>query len=119
MESSIQVRVLDCEFWKKGQCIIQIPESEFKSLHMDDRKRLVKRKPECWIFVNTGTIKHVPGGDLTLFVSVSDSEKTTYSLDPNVKPEVDESYVCSPHLFRSCVELRIIFCEKCGKTKSV
>lgn len=116
---SIEVTVLDSEFWKKGQCLIEISESEFKSFHMDDRKRLMKRKPECWIFVDTGSIKHIPNGDLTLFVSVSDSGKTTYSLDENTIPQINESYVCSPHLFRPCIELRIIFCEKCGKTKPV
>lgn len=114
----IEVTVLDCEFWKKGQCLIEISESEFKSFHMDARKRFMKRKPECWIFVDTGSIVNIPNGSLTLFVSVSDSGKTTYSLDQNKIPESTESYVCS-HLFRPCTELRIIFCEKCGKVKPV
>ena len=89
---------------------------------MNDRKRLAKRKPECWIFVNTGSVKHIPNGELTLFVSIGDSGRTTYSLEDNATPEIieiPESYVCSPHLFRPCSELRIIFCEKCGKTKPV
>ena len=68
---------------------------------------------------NVGSINHIPNGDLTLYVSINNSGKTTYSLDPNANPEIIESYVCCPHLFRPCIELRIIFCEKCGKIKPV
>lgn len=115
MESSIDITVFDSEFWKPGQCIIKISEQEFGFLFIDKRKRLMKRKPECWIFVDTQSIEHIPKSKCTLFVLADTSGKKNYSLQSSVNkiPEMVQGILhCPPHLFRCSAELHIIFCEK-------
>lgn len=124
INTQININVLDSEFWKPGQCIMRISEQEFDSFFIDKRKRLVKRKPEFWIFVETQSAKIIPLGENRLFVGINSFGKESYSLAPwDTKSleilNTDNSFRCEPHLFRISKELRIIFCEKCGKIKQI
>jgi len=124
MQPSINVTVLDSEYWKPGQCIIKISECEFDYLFTGERKRLSDRNPECWIIVDNQNDVLVAEGDCRLFIYIDSEGIKNYSVrqfeDSQESSSTDTNIKsCPPHLFRCSQELRIIFCEKCGKNKPI
>ncbi len=178
-----KVEVLASEYWKAGQFIIQISEFDFLHNNISKRKRLMKRAPEFWIFINTNDLTCIQQGLLKLREEkqiVNGNEEIRYRVDRFTNDNYDSSkfeeefkadfaevnpdYVaydekqlkkeykedfgksvmlttqetefisqltskinnntltlqqCPPHKFIVSVELKIIFCEKCGKTKPI
>ncbi len=139
--SSIRVGVIDCLAWNLKQKLVRISEDDMFLQSIDTRKRYVNRNPECWIFVDTVVV--VPNGVVTLKIvkngewknyfydgdstsckeSVEDKVEnlcetfTTLAITEKEKTEVkeEEEERCWPHLFRPSIELKILYCEKCGK----
>ena len=115
MEETVILNVLDCNFWKKGQCIIKISSQDYTLV--DRRSRLMKRSPEYWIFINMGEIEEIPIGNTKFYVKDNNGRKT-YSIFPDSHHEICiPIYICESHLFRCSDGLKILFCEKCGKVK--
>jgi hypothetical protein len=122
-ETAITLTVLDCHHWKEGQCIIKISEKEFYNFSIDERRRVAKRNPEYWIFVDTPHSDKVLTGKCIVFVSMDANGQKNYSIskkdDNQINNLITVLQSCPPHLFKCSPELRIIFCEKCGTTKFV
>lgn len=124
---TIKVNIIDSEPWKNGLHIIKISENEFVELDIDPRVRLNKRIPEYWIFID-GPTNLKPLGLVDLLVRLDQFGMKHYRLCKNdfhkqkllenVHIEQKPLYNCS-HSFQSCFELKIIFCERCGKIKYI
>jgi hypothetical protein len=81
MQNSIEINILASEYWKSGQCIAKISEEEFWNFSINKRKRLMKRAPEYWIFINTGTKEQISPGKYVLFI-FGDHTGKNYNLEP-------------------------------------
>jgi hypothetical protein len=116
---SFTINVIAYEYWKPGQCIVKITQNEFDNFIMNKRRRLLKRKPEYWVFINVKSIEDFSKDQCEIYISRSKHGDEIYSTSPEIVDNEPEPYRCDSHLFRCSPELKIIFCEKCGKTKSV
>lgn len=121
-EIFIQLTMLDCEYWKAGQCIMKISEEEYNFHNIDFKKRFNKRKPEYWIYVDSPIM--LKGEQLITVQVIPNKGMNNYKLC-NV-PDREELYPqqsllprasCFPHFFKCCPELKILYCEKCGETR--
>ena len=79
-EKTVELNVLDCNPWGKGQCIIKISKQDYALV--DGRSRLMKRSPEYWIFVNTGELDDIHNGRTTFYVTTNKNGRKSYSLFP-------------------------------------
>ena len=99
----IEVTVLKCEYYYSSRlCSLRV---------------LDQHKKEHDIYIDDARDK-IPTGKRILYVS----EKYTLR-KPSITTSLRENALISTgqcsHLFQCVKELRIIFCEKCGETKSV
>ena len=117
----INVTVLECHPWSTDQKLIKISENDFSANKMDRKKRVVKREPECWIYVDTSVT--IPPGKVSLMVRVrGDWENYIYEEEEDVNELITSLSTLTihrgeekcKHLFRANDVMRILFCEKCG-----
>jgi hypothetical protein len=90
----------------------------------------MKRQPAFWIYVDAPAdikpmgltnIQLVPGKKPDDYsYKVLEGEKIPVDEIPS---HVDKTYnipnACPPHSFKCCIELKTLYCKKCGKTKPI
>jgi hypothetical protein len=132
--TSIRVGVFDCQTYNFKQKLVRISEDDMLLKSIDPRSRYLNRSPECWIFVDTTVV--IPNGMVTLKIAktgLGEWKKYFYDIPPVISNDgvIDKvENLCESstapsiigkkeegchHAFRPSIELKILYCEKCGK----